>query len=64
VGDWGGGGSCPLPPKKSEKYFSGKYDVKFGHFVNLQANIMYNSGILLIFHTYFREIGKMSCPQS
>jgi len=36
VGDGGrGGGTCPPPKKKNkirEKYFSGNYHVKFGHF--------------------------------
>jgi len=38
----------PLSPKNWEKYFSGKYHVKFGYFVNFS-------------YTYFRE--KMSSPK-
>ena len=34
----GGVGHVPLPSKKSGKYFSGTYRVKFGHF---RPNIMY-----------------------
>jgi len=56
-----GAGTCPPLPKKSGKYFSGNYYVKFGHFsgknhekigkfVNFfPANIIKNSRILIIF---------------
>jgi len=44
----GDGGREARVPQNSGKYFSGKYDVEFGHF---PPTIMQNSGILLIFHT-------------
>jgi len=45
-----------LPPKNSgENIFSGSYRVKFGHFL---VNTMYNSDILLIFHTYMYIFGQ------
>ena len=37
--------TCPPPPKIREKYFSGNYYEKFGHF---SGKIHVNSGILLI----------------
>ena len=40
VGDGGTGGQSPPPKKKSGKKFSGKNQVKFGHFVIFQAYIM------------------------
>jgi len=63
----GVGGICP--PKFEKKYFLGKYHVKFGHFVNFSGkyyvksghfvnfwtNIMWNSSILLNFHTFSVE---------
>jgi len=65
-----GHGGTPLP-KKSGKYFSGNYYVKFGHFtskncvkfgnfVNFSGKYHKNSGILIIFHHIFRA--EMSCP--
>jgi len=60
-----------VPPKIREKYFLDNYYIKFGHFsgqnhvkfvnfVNFSGKYHKNSGILSIFHTYFRA--KMSCP--
>ena len=43
------GRHVPPPKKKIGKIFSGNYHIKFEHF---RANIMLNSGILIIFHTY------------
>ena len=51
MGEGAGRHVTPTPtPKKSGKYSSGNYYVKFGYF---GAKITQNSGILLIFHTYF-----------
>ena len=49
----GCGGICPPPKKKNrgKTFFSGKYHVKFGLFVNFSY-----------LHVYFQA--KMSCPQS
>jgi len=59
VGDGGQEGHVP-PPKIREKYFSGNYHIKFGHFrsknhlkfgnfVNFSGKYHKNSGILIIF---------------
>ena len=63
VGDGGREERPPSSPKKSGKYFSGNYYVKFGHF--RAKKIMQNSGILLIFRaniikiqTFWQFFGK------
>ena len=67
----GTGGTRPHKKINSGKYFSGNYYVKFGHFldknyvifgnfVNFSGKYHKNSGILIIFHTFFRA--KMPCP--
>jgi len=45
VGDGGRGARAP-PPKIREKYLSGNYHVKFGHF---SGKYHKNSGILILF---------------
>ena len=52
VGAGGHRGTCPQPPtpkKIRKKRFSINHHAKLRHF---RANIMWNSGILLIFHSY------------
>ena len=68
----GRAGGCPPPKKKkTEKFFSGNYYVKFGHFsgknhvklgnfVNFSGTRHKNSGILIFFHTY--SSGKNVVP--
>jgi len=61
VGDGGRGQLPPPQKKKSGKYFSGIYHVKFGNFVNFSAKYHVKFGHFGNFSCiYFRA--KMSCP--